>query len=109
MFHARKENAFGPKGKVKQGTPLNKPGGKYCGTHFRFPSFPGILPPPINGTEQPGPVRAALDAPRLLSSAAVPLLSRATPTAALLGVHGTVAPPRESGWRRGGPVFQGGY
>ena len=39
-------NAFGPKGKVKQGTPQNKPGGEYFRTYVGTPSFPDIPRPP---------------------------------------------------------------
>ena len=49
-------------------------------TYFKTLSFPGIPPPPVDGTEQRVPGGATLDAPRLLSLAAVPLLSRVTPT-----------------------------
>ena len=35
---------------------------------------PGIPQPPVKGTEQPISGRTSLDAPRLLSSAAVPLI-----------------------------------
>ena len=48
-------------------------------TYFKTLSFPGIPPPPVDGTEQRVPGGATLDAPRLLSSAAMPLVSRATP------------------------------
>ena len=68
------------KGKVKQGTPQKKPGGEYFRTYFETRPFPDTPLPSVDGAEQLVPVRATVDAPRLLSLAAVPLLSRVTPT-----------------------------
>ena len=79
---------LGPKGRVNQGILQNKPGGKYIRTDFRTLPFPGFPPPPVDGTEQPVPGRTTLDALHSLSSAGMPLLSRATPTGSGGGEEG---------------------
>ena len=61
---------------------------------------PGIPPPRIKGSEEPVPDGVTLDAPRLLTSAAAPLLWPVTPRAAVWRSSGAVARPRGVGGGR---------